>query len=134
MILNVSYNDPKITRTLNTELGPAYSMLQRIKLGGTGSPRLIIHDCSEHFNEYLHHSSDLPYANIELRPRGLLLRFRYLLETMAWLLPAQGLVWKTNGDFLVLSSGDVWLSLRPAGKNLPEAVRFMEKAEIRFQV
>jgi hypothetical protein len=87
MLVNVSYNKPDLDRLIDSEVGPAFSLLDRIKRGGIGSPKLWIESASEGIRELLERDINNNTCNIELRPSGLILRFRSLLETYAFVLP-----------------------------------------------
>ena len=129
MIRNVTYNNPQIEREVNAAVGKAFGLMQRLKLRGTGSPKLLIVKASEGFEEYLTATSDLNYCQVELRPAGLLVRFRYLLETMAWVLPAGEVEWKHAPQLLRVAGPDGWLELEPVGRNYGPVVDFLRKAE-----
>ena len=79
MLLNVSYNNPDIKRKINEEVGEPYGLRERIKQGGIGIGHLVI---TEYRNK----------CNIELRPRGIIIGFRALLDSYALVIP----YWKLN--------------------------------------
>ena len=129
MIRNVTYNNPQVEREVNAAIGKAYGLMQRLKLRGTGSPKLLVVEASEHFGEYLSATNDLNYCQLELRPEGLLLRFRYLLETMAWVLPMDALEWTHRPARVTLTCGDAWMVLEPVGRDEGSTVAFLRKCE-----
>ena len=53
----------------------------------SANQKLIINDCHEIFDPYLKQLHSTKYCNIELRPRGIGLRFRYKLEAIGWFIP-----------------------------------------------
>ena len=87
IIRNVSYNNKDIITEINKVVGKSYSWIERLKLGGIGSPRFVIDHSSESIKELLNKDNYINYCNIELRPGGIIIAFRSLLETYAWIIP-----------------------------------------------
>ena len=87
MILNISYQSKNQERDINDQVGLSYTFWESLKMGGSGSQKLIINDCHEIFDPYLKQLHSTKYCNIELRPRGIGLRFRYKLEAIGWFIP-----------------------------------------------
>ena len=56
-------------------------------MGGIGSPKLSITAASTEIRNLLILDNNLNTCNIELRPKGIILRFRSLLETYALVIP-----------------------------------------------
>ena len=85
MLVNNSYNEPKVTTAIGL-VGPPFKLSARWKLGGVGSPGYLFHSSAEiHSLLVLDHNTNS--CNIELRPEGIILRFRSLLETYALVIP-----------------------------------------------
>ncbi|MGB5170096.1 hypothetical protein [Eudoraea sp.] len=102
MLLNVSYNNPTIKRKIDEEVGPVFSLRERWALKGIGSPKLFITDASIQIGNLLILDQNLNTCQIELRPKGIILSFRSLLETYALIIPYYKLrIYK--GDFAVYS-------------------------------
>ncbi len=72
--------------------------MDRLKRGGIGSPKLWIHSASQEIFDLLRLDSNNNTCNIELRPHGMILRFRSLLETYALVLPFQSSDIRLNGQ------------------------------------
>ena len=87
MLLNVSYNDPKQEQTITDLVGKPFSLQERIKFSGVGSPKLQIVSSSPKIANLLLLDSNLDLCNIEIRPKGIIVRFRSLLETYAMVIP-----------------------------------------------
>ncbi|MFD0860736.1 hypothetical protein ACFQ1M_00840 [Sungkyunkwania multivorans] len=87
MLLNVSYNNPDIKRRIDAELGPTIPFFERIKMGGIGSPRLVITSTSVEINNLLILDNNRNYCNVEIRPKGIIVGFRSLLESYALVIP-----------------------------------------------
>lgn len=87
MLLNVSYNNKVITRKINKEVGEPFSLKKRWAMRGIGSPKLFITQTSTEIQNLLVLDNNTNSCNIELRPRGIIVRFRSLLETYALVIP-----------------------------------------------
>ncbi|WP_203293676.1 hypothetical protein [Luteirhabdus pelagi] len=92
MLLNVSYNNKKITQRIDAEVGKPFTMLERIKLGGIGSPRLVITEMSLQLHNLMVLDNNRNVCNIEMRPNGIIVGFRSLLESYALVIPYYKLV------------------------------------------
>ncbi len=102
MLLNVSYNNPAITKKIDDTVGPVFSLKDRWAMKGIGSPKLTITDASLQISNLLILDQNRNTCQIELRPKGIILRFRSLLETYALVIPFYKLrIYK--GDFAVYS-------------------------------
>ena len=87
MLLNVSYKDPKIKEKIDTAVGKPFTLKERWAKGGVGSSKLIISQTSIEIHNLLVLDNNRNTCNIELRPQGIILRFRSLLETYALVIP-----------------------------------------------
>lgn len=87
MLLNISHNDKEVKRKINTEVGPPYSLLERIKSKGVGSPKLNITAASATIYNLLQLDQSRNTCNIELRPQGIIIGFQKRLEVYALVIP-----------------------------------------------
>ena len=87
MLRNVSYNNPQINREILKAVGGSYSWVERIKFGGTGSPKLPLIEASSEIAELLNRDNNFNYCNIEICWNGVIIRFRSLLETYGLIIP-----------------------------------------------
>ncbi len=87
MLFNVSYNNREITKKIDEEVGKPFKLKQRWAMDGIGSPKLEITSSSIEIRNLLILDNNLDTCNIELRPKGIILRFRSLLETFALVIP-----------------------------------------------
>lgn len=102
MLVNVSYNNKETTRKVDAEVGKPFTLKERFVMGGTGSPKLFITETSLAIRNLLLLDNNLDACNIEMRPKGIIVRFRSLLETYALVIPYYKLsIYK--GDFAVYS-------------------------------
>ena len=87
MLKNVSYNNSKIKSEINDVLGNPFTIFERIKLRGVGSPKYIISQTDSIITNLLNLDNNINQCNIELRPKGIIVSFRSLLETYALIIP-----------------------------------------------
>ena len=87
MLLNVSYNNKEITKKLDEAVGRPFTLRERMALDGIGSPKLYIVDSSIEIQNLLILDNNINTCTIELRPKGIIIRFRSLLETFGLVVP-----------------------------------------------
>ena len=87
MLYNVSYNNPGIDRKIKDEVGSILTLKQRWRLKGSGSPQLHITSSSLQIHNLLVLDINKNICNIEIREKGVIIRFRSLLETFALPIP-----------------------------------------------
>lgn len=87
MLLNLSYNEPKVKEKIENAVGQPFSLSERWIKGGIGSSKLVISQTSIDIHNLLVLDNNQNTCNIELRPKGIILRFRSLLETYALVIP-----------------------------------------------
>ncbi|AIY11882.1 MULTISPECIES: hypothetical protein [Cellulophaga] len=102
MLVNVSYNNKEITRKVDELVGKPFTLKERWAMKGIGSPKLFITETSIEIRNLLLLDNNTDSCNVELRPKGIIVRFRSLLETFALVIPYYKLtIYK--GDFAVYS-------------------------------
>ena len=87
MLVNVSYNNRDITRKIDKEVGKPFTLKERWAMNGIGSPKLFITETSMEIGNLLLLDNNLKCCNVEMRPKGIIVRFRSLLETYALVIP-----------------------------------------------
>ena len=87
MLLNVSYTDKNITRKVDEAVGKPFPLRERFAMGGIGSPKLHITETSVEIQSLLILDNNRNTCNIEIRPKGIIVRFRSLLETYGLIIP-----------------------------------------------
>ena len=104
-IHDTTHQTIEINKLINDEMGKPYSFLERIKLRGTCSSRMII-DCFSNDLDYLDNKlGDTQYANIELRPKGIIVRINKSLNTFAWTIPFYYLAIFNDAFFTIHAQG-----------------------------
>jgi len=113
MIRNISYNDKKIKDEIIAMVGRPYTLFESVRMEGTGSPRFIIADCSDEIQDILSLNTNfINYCNIELRPEGVIVGFRSLLETYAWVIPYFNLQVLANADHYEIQSNTNYMHIK----------------------
>ncbi len=92
MLANVSYNNSEVTRKIDLEVGKPFTLKERFKLKGIGRSKLIITETSIQIHNLLILDNNRNQCNIELRPNGIIVGFRSLLESYALVIPYYKLV------------------------------------------
>ncbi len=92
MLLHVSYSDSENTRKIDTQLGKPFTLKERLKMGGIGSPKLIMTDASLQISNLMNLDNNRNVCNIEMRPKGIIVGFRSGLDSYALIIPYYKLV------------------------------------------
>lgn len=87
MLLNISYNRKSITEKIDEKIGKPFSLVNRLKMKGIGSGKLKIQSASIQIHNLLILDNNMNVCGIELRPQGILVSFRSILETYALVIP-----------------------------------------------
>jgi hypothetical protein len=87
MLYNISHNTPEIFAKIDKEVGKPFGFIEGLKNGGLGSPKLFVTSASSEIHELLSLDSYTNWCNIELRPNGIIVRFKSKLETFALPIP-----------------------------------------------
>lgn len=87
MLLNITYNDPEVKKKINHLVGEPFSLLERIKQKGVGSPKLNIVASSIEIYNLLQLEQSRDTCNIELRKKGIIIGFQKRLEVYALVIP-----------------------------------------------
>jgi len=126
MLVNTSYNEKKINETIDEMVGKPYGFIENIKQNGIGSPRLTILKSSEEIATLLSYDHNRNFCNIELRPKGIIIRFRSLLETFSLVIPYYKLVLFKPANSFTFHMDHHFISIEslPSNKGIHQ---FMEK-------
>ncbi len=99
MVLETTYNSKENKEIINDLVGKPFSLFQSIRLRGVGSKRMIVDEVSPNMTNIINKVSDINYANIELRPKGILIMINKGLRNFTWVIPYYHLViYKVNGS------------------------------------
>ena len=105
MLFNTSYANREYTKTSIQILGDTFSLFEKIKLGGVGSSRLVITELSAKLQPNNMEFIAVNYANIELRPKGIIIHFANKLDRYSWIIPYYRLVVYNSRAFSIHANG-----------------------------
>ncbi len=127
MLVNDSYNHKEVNRKIIESVGKSYGLLERFKRKGIGSPRLLIAEASSEIDELLRLDSNMNWCYIELRPKGLVLRFRSLLETYALVIPFWKLVlYKTDAGLYTIYKDQYFVRIQVKSKQAHDFIKRLQ--------
>jgi len=117
MLRNVSYKNEKQVLEINDLVGKPFGLFKRIKEGGVGSGKLLITRADKDIENLLILDHNLNYCNIEMRPKGIIVYFRVLLETYALVIPFYKLViFKVDSEEYTLNIDQKFIKIKVKGK------------------
>lgn len=90
---------------INELVGKPYGLGQRLKMGGNGSPRLIVEHYSPQLKKHFGENLSRKFANIEIRERGILIYFRNNVNDYVWPIPYYHLTIYKSENWSVHSQG-----------------------------
>lgn len=112
MLFDTSVNDKETNREINNAVGRPYHVVDMFirGVGKVGSSRMEILEHSKLFNGVMRQRKQAVFANIALRPKGIIVVFFIRTSNYSWVIPYQYLsIFKTNilvihgqGEFLKL--------------------------------
>ena len=97
MILNTTYKSKENSNKISDLVGASFSLLDRLKIKGIGSPKLIAVSASKDIWDLLERTNNTNHINIELRPKGIIVRFKSGYEDYVWAIPFYLLTIFQNG-------------------------------------
>ena len=97
MVLDTTHYNKEHKLLIDEFVGQSYSFWEAFKRGGVGSKRMIVDQLSPNLSFISNSVSDINYANIELRKKGVLIHITKGLNNFTWAIPFYQLVfYKTN--------------------------------------
>ena len=128
MLRNVSYNNSIIKSEINDLLGKPFTIFERIKLGGVGSPKYFILKTDIKITILLNLDNNTNQCNIELRPKGIIISFRSLLETYGLVIPYYKLkLFKGQSNVYSIYIDEYFIKILANKKNEHEFIKKLNK-------
>ncbi len=126
MVLDTTYYNKEHKSIIDQFVGESYNLWEAIRRGGVGSKRMIVEKLSPNLDHITNTTSDINYANIELRKRGVLIHITKGLKNYTWAIPFYQLVYyKTNftsihaqGKFIHFKNSKMFKENKSFFKNL----------------
>lgn len=126
MIIKDTYLDRKIKQAITEEVGRKFNAWERLKLRGIGSQRFDITEASENITSLLSQDSKPDTCNIELRTKGMIVRFQSKSDTCAWTIPYHHLNVYRNGSQLSIYNNVEFIKCVPSHNSALDAL-FLQK-------
>ena len=128
MLRNVSYNNSIIKSEINDLLGKPFTIFEIIKLGGVGSPKYFILQTDIKITNLLNLDNNTNQCNIELRPKGIIISFRSLLETYGLVIPYYKLkLFKGQSNVYSIYIDEYFIKILANKKNEHEFIKKLNK-------
>ena len=124
-LYNITYKNKETEKEINAEMGKPFGLIEKLRLGGIGSRRMIIENFSEDLSSLALKVSGIQYANIELRPNGVIVHINQGIYTHAWTIPYFRLS-IFNGDFFTVHGGGSHIQFNKE-KSWKENKEFLQK-------
>ena len=124
-LYNITNKNKETEKEINVEMGKPFGLIEKLKLGGIGSRRMIIENFSEDIKNLTLKVSGIQYANIELRPNGIIVHINQGIYTHAWTIPYFRLS-VFNGDFFTIHGGGSHIQFNKE-KSWKENKEFLQK-------
>lgn len=125
MIFDTSYRNEEYLTESKKLVGKGFSLLEKIRFGSIGSSRLMISEFSPKLNPKNRISSEINYANIELRPKGIIVHFTNRLDRYSWVIPYYRLVTYNTQTFSIHAAGNFLKFVK--NKNYNNNKKFIER-------
>ncbi|MGS2726588.1 hypothetical protein ACU8DI_08260 [Psychroserpens sp. BH13MA-6] len=133
MILDSTYNNKEHKQIINDLIGKPYSFFESLRMKGIGSRRMMIEKVSPNLESYMNKVSDINYANMEMRPYGLLIYINKGLKNFTWVIPYYQLVlYKTNGASIHAQGKFIHFKNNKTFKENKSFFRKLMAAKVRF--
>jgi hypothetical protein len=106
VLRNITYNNPSVKEEIDRKVGSAFPFFTRLKMRGIGSKRMVIVESSADILKLTSYQNSIVYCYVELRPTGIIVHFRSILETIGWIVPFHHLsVFKNGNQFSLHAAG-----------------------------
>ena len=125
MIVDLTYYNKELNAEIDSVIGEKFNLIERMKMKGIGSRRMIIENFSTEFKLVKSNFNDTQYANIELRPKGIIVHITKGINNYGWIIPFFRLS-IFNTSFLSIHSEGAYLNLNKL-KSLRENKDFIRK-------
>lgn len=87
MVFETTFSSNKVRDAINALVGKPIPLLQRFRMKGVGSRRMIVLEASPGLSPYLNPEHYPTYSSIEIRPNGILVHINQGLKNYTWAIP-----------------------------------------------
>ena len=133
MLFNVSYNNPEIRKKIDDAVGLPFRFREKIRLGGIGIGRIEVTRASADVTTLLALDKYRNLCNIELRPNGIIIGFRSLLESFAIVIPYWKLtVFKGQATVYNINCDTTFVNLKLKTKKEVNFLKRIQEAQLAY--
>ena len=125
MLFNTTDTNKDYLKESKDTVGKAFSFLEKIKMGGVGSGKLVVEEFSAKLQPKDLLASAINYATIVLRPRGIIVHFSNGSNRYSWIIPYYRLVIYNTRTFTIHANGHFIKCKR--NKNYHDNKKFLDK-------
>lgn len=111
MLFDTTQRNNNAIELSNDLVGKPFSVFKAIRIGGVGSKKMIIEDCSNNIQVLLNNTNNKNYCSIELRPNGILVLLNIGLQNFTWAIAFKDLTVEISEN-ITIKSKDSFISVK----------------------
>lgn len=127
MLVDLTYNSKEVNKQIDNLVGRPFGIFSKTRWQGIGSERLVITNATGKVADLFGGRFVQHFANIEMRPKGIIVRIRYRLEVYGVVIPfGQLSLFKNNAAEVNVYGDGVKMTVKNYHNRLINQ-RFIEK-------
>jgi hypothetical protein len=132
MLYDTSIKDKETKREIDIRVGKSYGIFEVLKQGAIGSSRMEVVEYSKLFTKIMSQRKQAVFANLSIRPNGILVTINVRLSNYSWVIPYHYLsIFKTN--LLVIHGQGEYLKLKITGDQNKKVIdKILERKNLLF--
>ena len=87
MLFDTSVKNKEVTNKINQLVGKPFNLLEILKIGAIGSSRMEVVEFSQLFTSVMSWDKQAVFANIGMRPKGVVVVMNVRLSNFSWVIP-----------------------------------------------
>jgi hypothetical protein len=107
MLIDNTAHEKKNKKLINETVGEKHSIFDTILMGGTGSEKMQITECSAFFKATLNSFQEVNYGSIEIRTKGIIIHLNNGRCYHVWCVPFYRLAVYLSGTLNIHAEGHV---------------------------
>lgn len=132
MLYDTSIKDKETKREIDIRVGKSYGIFEILKQGTIGSSRMEVVEYSKLFTKIMSQRKQAVFANLSIRPNGILVIINVRLSNYSWVIPYHYLsIFKTN--LLVIHGQGEYLKLKVSGDQNKKVIdKILDRKNLLF--
>lgn len=114
MIFDITYTNRRTESEIKKLVGRPFGFLERIKMKGIGTSKMIITSASSEIIDLLANSAGTDYCHLEMRKQGLIVGFMSQRRVYAWAIPYYKLILYSQSGNLTIFDDEHNIKLKPS--------------------